>query len=214
MMNKNVRKIKILDRQLNKDKMKSLAGEVHIKVVDKNGNIIDTKKQNTVVIAGRNAMMQRLTDVTYTIQDDAGNNITDARNYTLNFFAVGSGGAPSSDPFNPVSPNQSDYKLTNYVYISDPNEHVANDGIHKLVDSKTFKNPTTLLVAFTLDFSEANPKQAGNGDRVFINEAALFLTTTTDTSTVNSFIMLTRATFSTVEKTPDRKLEFEWFIYF
>ena len=213
-MNKEVRKVKIFDRQLNKDKMKSLAGEVHIKVIDKDGNIIDTKKQNTVVIAGRNAMMQKMTGITYTIQDDAGNNITDAKDYVLNFFAVGSGGAPTSDPFNPTSPNQNDYKLANYVYISDPNEHVANDKIHKLIDSKTFKNSTTLLVAFTLDFNEANPKQAGNGDRVFINEAGLFLTTTTDTTSVDSFIMLTRATFSTVEKTPDRKLEFEWFIYF
>jgi len=213
MNNKKVIPVKLYDKTLNKERLKSVAGEVSIKVINKNGEIEDIQKQNTVVIVGRNAMFQKLTDVIHTITDENGNNVTDARPYILNFFCIGSGGAPSSDPFNPVSPNQSDTKLASYIYIGDPSTSITNDKTHKLVDSKTFTNDTTMLVTFTIDFSEANPNEFGNGNAVFINEAGLSLGNVADSS-ADSFILFTRATFSTIEKTPDRKLEFEWYLYF
>jgi len=189
------KKIKIFDRQLNKEKLKSVAGQVHVKVYDRDGKIIDQQKQNTVVIVGRNAMFQRLLNVAHTVTNTAGNAVSDARGYTLNFFAIGSGGAPASDPFNPVNPSQTDTRLASYIYISDPNSVVASDKIHKLVDSKSFVNNTTALVTFTVDYDEANPNQAGNGDAVYINEAELSLSNVANSS-ATSFIMFTRATFS------------------
>ena len=209
---KSIKKIGIFDAKTTKDKF--VAGEVSLKVIDKNGNIIERHKSNTVVVNGRNTMMQKLTDVPHSVKLESGQSINDARAYILHYFALGSGGAPQSDPFNPVQPTENDYRLSKYIYISDPNSYVANDKIHKVVDGKAFKTLTHLVISFTLDFDEGNPGQAGNGDRVFINEACLSLGNTTNASQVSRFIMFTRATFSTVEKNPDRKFIFEWHLYF
>jgi len=206
-------RVKVMDKTLNQDFCKAVAGQVHIKVINRDGEIEEVHKNNTVVIAGRNAMFQKLTGVTYTIKDEANHNVTDARGYTLNFFCIGSGGAPSSNPFNPVSPSQNDTKLSSYIFIGNHNSLITSDKIHKVVDSKKFLSSTSMLVTFTVDFSEANPNQYGNGSSVFINEAGLSLGNTTS-SNASSFILFTRTTFSTIEKTPDRKLEFEWYLYF
>jgi len=213
-MAKEVKKIKIFDGHIKKDKFKTVRGEVTVKVIDKNGNIVDQQRSNTVVIYGRNAMFQRLTNVTYTVKNTAGQNINDARGYMLGFFAIGSGGASQSDPFNPTAPSQNDYKLKQYIYIGAASSTIAKDKIHKVVDHKQFASATEMVVTFTVDFTEANPGQNGNPDRVYVNEASLDLANNLSASNATSFIMFTRATFSTIEKTPDRKLEFEWHLYF
>jgi len=209
---KSIRKISIFESKKTKDKL--IAGEVSLKVIDRNGNIIERHKSNTVVVNGRNTMMQKLSNIARGVKLENGQTINDARSFILHYFALGSGGAPQSNPFNPTQPSENDYRLSKYIYISDPNSHVAHDKIHKVVDGKAFASLTQLVVSFTLDFNEGNPGQAGNGNRVFINEACLSLGNTTNVSQVSRFIMFTRATFSTVEKNPDRKFIFEWHLYF
>lgn len=205
-------KIKLFDGTVQKDKL--IAGEVTVKAIDKNGNIVDEKRSNTVVIVGRNTMFQKLTDVTHSVKLESGETINDARGFTLEFFAIGSGGAPAANPLNPVAPSQNDTQLQHYIYIGPDGDKIASDKIHKKLDSKVFASDTEFVVTFSVDYGEANPNSYGNGDTVLINEACLSLANSPDPGDVSQFIMLCRATFSSIEKFPERRLEFEWHLYF
>jgi len=75
-MSKKTFKVKIFEGRKIKDKLTSpVKGEVKIRIVDKNGNIIDNQKTNTVVIVGRNTMFQRLTDIQFTVKDETENEV-------------------------------------------------------------------------------------------------------------------------------------------
>lgn len=167
-------------------------------------NII--KKQNLIVYESREIILQRMVNR---------NRVTNSgeKDLFINWISIGSGGALVTDPLNPIAPTLFDTGLVNQIVIDATNTSYTSSGKLKPFDAidilQDEANDDRYLIAkitTTIARSEANVND--------INEAALWLTNSSDPVNATLNKLFSRVTFSTVRKDDNRELVLVWYLFF
>jgi len=184
-------------------------GFVEIFEIDEDGNKKLVGKNNLVLYQGREWVAERLFDT------ENGNTSTD-KDMFISWFGLGEGGCPIADPLTPDAPQSTDTDLDTEVPIHATNTVYADfrsgNYYKHPFDSVTFEqdpsNNSEYLIAncaITIGSDDANGFN--------LNEAGLFLSTTTSGGHSGPFYLFARVTFPTIVKDSTRQLMFIWYIY-
>jgi len=194
-------------------------GEVHVFEIDENGKRKLVEKSNLVVYNGREILAQMLVRQ----NNSSSLNATNAKDHFLSWFGLGSGGVLPADPLDPVPPTLTNTSLSTNVMINATDS--SNADYHVLggdyPDTGYYKHPfdqieferdrlnddkwLTLKVTVTIGVDDANDSQ--------ISEAGLFTAISDAGGSSGNFYLFARVTFSSIVKTPDRRLVFVWYLY-
>ena len=174
------------------------------------------ESKNLVVYSGREWVAERLFNTdNISVSSDPGD--------AIYWFGVGYGGA-SEDPLTPIPPTNSDTELGDETPISDNGAETDYSDWHdKGGTDYWFKHPfdsvefeqdvnndneyLIVKVTTTIDTDECNFEDYND-----LSEAGLFASDTDDDSATR-WTLFARVTFSTIEKTESRSLQFTWYIY-
>jgi hypothetical protein len=176
-----------------------------VEIVDKEtGKLLD--KQNLIVYDGRETILQRALN----FDRVTGSNEKDLY---VSWLSVGTGGALTTDPLNPIAPNINDSGLSNQIVIDPNNTTYADGGRKKNFDSIEIlmddSNDNRYLIAkltTTILRDEANVYD--------LNEAALWLSNSHLAANATTFKLFSRVTFSTVRKDQNREIVLIWYLFF
>ncbi len=184
-------------------------GYVEIYEMDDNGNRVLVSKSNLVLYMGREWIAERLTNT----NNSATN--TDQTMF-ISWFGIGTGGALATDPFNPISPNSTDTGLLSEVPFNATSttygDFRSGEYYKHPFDSVTFQQDSAnanhyLIASITTTIGVADC----NGSNV--NEAALFVSSSTAGGFAGPFFVFSKITFPTITKNNTRQLVFVWYIY-
>ena len=188
----------------------SFKGHVTIyKILPDKSREIVVDKDNLVVYTGREWVLSRIFNIN-------NSNITPTKDYAINWISFGSGGAPTSDPFNPTPPESTDTSITEItVDANDSNLYQGkkiplqkteySTTLEFQKDSSMDNKYLMLVVSCLLNENQANDE--------LINEAALWISNTNVATTANSFTMFSHVTFPTFKKTSNFKYLINWIIH-
>lgn len=185
-------------------------GYVKIYEVTDDGNKQLVGKSNLVVNFGREWLLSRAFNI-------KNQNITQNNEEFICWLGLGTGGAVSGDPFDPISPTNLDTGLVSECPVSATDINCGDfrsSNYYKLpFDSLTFTqdpdNNNSYLIMEIVTTIGAN---YANG--YSINEAGLFTNLTSAGGAVSPFSLYSRVTFPTIMKTSSRQIVFVWYIYF
>lgn len=167
---------------------------------------------NLVVYPGREWVLSCLFDKDNT-------NITATKSERLYWFGVGEGGAPSSDPLDPESPDPTDDDLEQSVMINtssdgygdyrdDPDSGYYKKKFSSVEFQQDEDNDDYYLIAKVNIFLNEDDANDSN-----ISEAGLFTAESDENGHDDNFTIFSRITFPTIVKSSDRQLTFIWYIY-
>lgn len=166
-------------------------------------------KNNLVVYVGREWVASRIFNLENT-------NISPDEDEWINWFGVGSGGAPAGDPLNPTTPISTDTGLSTEVPFNSSGATYAD-----LRGSDYYKHPFDIIefqqdpsndntwliakVTTTVDTDDCNGYN--------LNEAGLFTSSSTAPAYGGPFNLFSKVTFPTIVKDATRQLVFMWYLY-
>jgi hypothetical protein len=173
---------------------------------------------NHIVLTGRRWLMQRALGADFDL------NIRQS-SWTLNWFGLGKGGAPSATPFTPLDTPDQATDLTSPIKIYNGATYTgfsyADDGYKKTYDKigdvqaemKFDMANAEVLMLFHLkvEFDDCPYSMPDLG--CSISELGLYASPNA-LSTCSEFVMFSRYTRPTIYKTHDDKYTFLWYIYF
>jgi len=183
-------------------------GYVEIFEKDENGSRL-VGKSNLVLYLGREWIAERLANI-----DNPNTTLT--KDMFLSWLGVGTGGALIGDPLNPISPNSNDVDLTTETNFNATGTTYADfrGGFYYKhpFDSITFEqdaqnNSRYLIINITTTIGTDDCNGAN------INEAGLFISTSTAPAFAGPFNIFSKITFPTIVKSDTRQLVFVWYIY-
>jgi len=188
-------------------------GYVEIYDVNENGEQQLVGKHNLVVYQGREWIAERIFAVNNT-------NISSDPAWWINWFGIGSGGAPVGDPLTPTSPISTNTDLDTPLPINPTDTNLADfDGsdyykhpFDSIVYEQDAANSNKYLIAkitTTIGTDDGNGSGSQN-----INEAGLFMSSSDSGGHSGPFMIFSRVTFPTIVKDITRQLMFIWYIYF
>jgi hypothetical protein len=182
-----------------------MRGMVEIYQIDKSGKKKLHARSNLIVYLGREWLLSRIVNVNNT-------NILPTDNLYLSWLSVGTGGAPATDPLNPIPPSNTDISLANQIVINASNASLADNGnyigfsdVTFLQDNLNLNSYLIMRLDVLLDETMAN----GNN----LNEAGLWISNSNNAVEANQFYLFARNTFPTLVKSPAVSLQFIWYIY-
>jgi len=169
---------------------------------------------NLIVYSGRTWLMQRAFD------QDLVPSSGDASSY-ISWFGLGTGGATSGDPLDPVVPVATDTDLDTPAIINATDPQCANSGYLHPFDSIVYEqdvaNDNQYLISKVTTTIGNNDADGPTGTTFYdLSEAGLWASNTNVAASVDptSLILFARVTFSTIRKHDEREIVFIWSIYF
>lgn len=187
-------------------------GYVEVYSVDDENNIKQlVGKSNLVVYSGREWLISRA----FNIQNP---HIDSSNAEALYWIGIGSGGCEIANPLIPVPPTNDDSGLNSEVAFTSTPSPLYGDlrmgyGYYKkLIDGVTFERDTANNNKYLIAKVDAT---IGSGDGIgyAINEAGLFTAESGSGGWNGPFHLFARVTFSSIVKTSERRLIFNWYIF-
>ena len=178
----------------------------YVEIFDKETGENLVKKQNLIVYDSREVILQRMLNYNRVTG-------TNDRNLFVSWLSVGTGGALTTDPLNPVAPKLNDTGLYEEIVLDSNNNTYTDSGKKKPFDTIEIQqdnaNDNRYLVG---KITTTLLRTEGNGHD--LSEAALWLTNTTDPNSVTDVKLFSRVTFSTIRKDSNRELILVWYLFF
>jgi hypothetical protein len=134
---------------------------------------------------------------------------------------VGHGGCTESDPLIPIPPTNSDTDLNEPNIISSDPEAEYSDW-YDSTSEVGWRKKNLGSITFEEDPNNDNSYliirvetllNVGEADGTIINEVGLFTAASAVPHYLGPFHLYARVTFSSIPKTPERRLLFSWYIY-
>ena len=185
-------------------------GFVEVFDVTEDGNKTLVSKSNLVLYQGREFIGERIFNI------DGGGSVDSYKDMFISWLGVGSGGAPEGNPLVPTAPVSTDTGLSqevpfNAVTVSYGDFRGGNFYKHPFdlvnIEPDPANSDKYLICKVTVSIGVDDC----NGSN--LNEACLFISSTTDDSHPGPFYSFAKITFPTIVKDSSRSLMFIWYIY-
>ncbi|MEM3859097.1 MAG: hypothetical protein QW478_06780 [Candidatus Micrarchaeaceae archaeon] len=189
----------------NKDSQ-HMKGFVEIFTIDKKSNIKKLhSKSNLIVYLGREWLLSRI--INYNNP-----NITPNSYDYISYLGIGIGGAPVTDPLNPIPPSNTDTQLAQQIPIVAGNPAYAGNGYYINFNNVTFLQDNLNLNSYLiLRLDTLIDETMCNGYN--INEAGLFTSNSNQPTLATEFFLFSRITYPTIAKGPDIAIQIIWYLY-
>ena len=186
-------------------------GVVNIFEVEEDGTKKLIEKSNLVLYQGREVVASSM----FGVQNPF---ITATPNEQISWFGLGTGGAPSGSPFDPIPPNSTDTDLNSAIMINATDSTCAGyssilsgytkhpfDSVIYQPDPANNNAYLIVQVVTTIGLDDAVGQQ--------INEAGLYAAASAAGGYAGAFHLFAKVTFPTIYKSNTRELLFVWYLY-